>query len=172
MNKLSRSACCLVALLLVASSAFAQGLPTAAVMQFGNQGTGSPFPPTAGHDESIHAADKIVPRTVTIAVGGTVTFALNSPVHGVGVYAAGTQPSDIDTNNLQFFNCSNFNLPYINDGNNRLAAFSPRCVDADPAPSYQFREPGRYLVICSFLPHFTEADMYGWVIVGEGRSRR
>ena len=28
-----------------------------------------------------------------------------------------------------------------------------------------FSVPGRYLVICNFLPHFVDNDMYGWVIV-------
>jgi plastocyanin len=29
---------------------------------------------------------------------------------------------------------------------------------------YTFHAPGRYLVICAFLPHF-EVGMYGWVEV-------
>ena len=33
------------------------------------------------------------------------------------------------------------------------------------SPSFTFTEPGRYLVICTFLPHFADAQMYGWVIV-------
>ena len=28
-----------------------------------------------------------------------------------------------------------------------------------------FESPGRYLVICTLLPHFVGAKMYGWVIV-------
>ena len=28
-----------------------------------------------------------------------------------------------------------------------------------------FDEPGRYLVLCNFTPHFAEFDMYGWVNV-------
>lgn len=152
-----------------AASVMAQGLPTTAVMHFGNTGTGSPFPPPEEHDESIHAADKVVPRTVTIGVGGTVTFVLNTPVHGIGVYAAGRQPSDINTGLLQ-------NLggcpppPYINDANNRLASFAPICAGGNPANQFQFNTPGRYLIICTFLPHFTDAEMWGWVIVGEGKS--
>lgn len=142
----------------------AQGLPSAAVMQLGNQGTGSPFPPPLGHDQSIHAADKMVPRTVTLAAGGTVTFVLGNAVHAVAVYAAGTEPEDIDTTNIEFpAGCPP--APYLNDPTDRLASFAPICAGGSPANQLVFSEPGRYLVVCRFAPHLLEADMFGWVIV-------
>lgn len=161
-----------VALMLAgASELAAQGLPSSAVMQFGNQATGSPFPPGSGHDSSAHGADKLVPRTVTIAVGGTVTFVLSNPVHGIGVYAAGTDTADIDLSAVAILGgCPP--VPYINDANGRLAQFAPICAGGTAANQWQFNEPGRYLVICTFAPHFAGADMFGWVIVGEGRSGR
>ena len=33
------------------------------------------------------------------------------------------------------------------------------------APAATFSAPGKYLVICTFLPHFVEFEMYGWVVV-------
>jgi plastocyanin len=38
------------------------------------------------------------------------------------------------------------------------------CEGGSPAPTWTFTTPGRYLVICTFLPHF-ETGMYGWVTV-------
>ena len=52
----------------------------------------------------------------------------------------------------------------INDPENRLQIFNQPCAGGPTAPSYTFTEPGRYLVICAFLPHF-ELQMWGWVIV-------
>jgi plastocyanin len=149
----------------------AQGLPTSAVMHLGNTGTGSPFPPPEQHDRSVHAADKMVPRNVTIAVGGTVTFVLNTPIHGMAIYAPGTKPSDIHTGLLQgpFGGCPP--VPFINDGTNRLATFAAICAGGNAANQFQFNAPGRYLIICTFLPHFTDGDMYAWVIVGEEKGR-
>lgn len=150
------------------STAVAQGLPSTGVMHFGNTGTGSPFSPVLQHDQSIHAADKLVPRTVTIAVGGTVTFLLSNPVHGAAVYEAGTEPSDINLGMAGLLEgCPP--EPYTNDPNGRLAQFAPICAGGTAANQLQFNEPGRYLVICTFEPHLALADMYGWVIVGEGK---
>jgi plastocyanin len=146
------------------STGSAQGLPTTAVMQFGNTGTGSPFSPVLQHDQSIHAADKMVPRTVTIAVGGTVTFVLSNPVHGAAVYEPGTEPSDINLGMAGLLaGCPP--EPYVNDANGRLAQFAPICAGGTAANQFQFNEPGRYLVICTFEPHLALADMFGWVIV-------
>ena len=167
----TRNFATLALLTICASTGIAQGLPTSAVMNFGNTGGGSPFPPQQEHDESIHAADKMVPRNVTIAVGGTVTFQLNTPVHAVGVYAPGTKPADINTSILQGPIAGCPPVPYINDASDRLATFAPICAGGNAANQYQFNAPGRYLIICTFLPHFADADMWAWVIVGEGRAR-
>ncbi len=71
--------------------------PLAAVMQFGQANVGSDFPPTSGHDHSGNAVDNIVPRTVVIAVNGTVTFNVPPGVHQINIYKPGTQPEDVDT---------------------------------------------------------------------------
>ena len=70
-----------------------------ATVQFGQANVGSGFPPTSGHDQSAHADDNMVPRTVVIDKGGTVTFNTFG-VHQIGIYAPGTEPGDIDTTDL------------------------------------------------------------------------
>src|SRR5215510_388465 len=71
-----------------------------AVMQFGQVDVGSPAPPGSDHDQSAHAKDNIVPRTVVITVGGTVTFNVAAAVHQVRIYKPGTDDEDINTSNL------------------------------------------------------------------------
>jgi plastocyanin len=140
--------------------------PSTATVQFGQPNAGSPFPPPQEHDASGHAADNLVPRTVVISAGGTVTFNTFG-VHQVAIYDAGTEPSDINTNVRRTTPCIPGNPPLlINDATNRLAVFDQPCAGGPTAPSYTFDRPGRYLVICAFLPHF-EVQMWGWVIVKE-----
>lgn len=154
-----------LATLIVCSSSTFAAPPSNATMQFGNTGTGSPFPPPLGHDESVHAADKLVPRTVVISVGGTVDFVLSNPVHGIAVYAPGTEPDDLNTATAGFLGGPCPPVPYLNDPAERRVQFPPLCAGGNPVGSYQFMAPGRYLVICTFLPHLFDADMFGWVIV-------
>lgn len=134
-----------------------------AVVDFGRPEVGSPFPPPE-HDASYHAKDKLNPRTVVIAVGGTVTFR-RAPVHLVAIYEPGTEPEDIDVTQLAPSPIPE--LPIITDDDGLVA-----WEELDPATFFQFAEfehtftaPGRYLVICRLMPHFAFANMYGWVIV-------
>jgi plastocyanin len=140
------------------------GVPSTDVMRFGDPTTGSPFNPADGHGLSVHAKDKMVPRTVVIAAGGTVTFQV-APVHRVAVYDDDTSPSDISLANMlpaPILGIPNFQ---INDANNRLALQSDANFLSPRTFSQTFAEPGRYLVICVTTPHFVVGDMYGWVIV-------
>ena len=144
-----------------------------AVMQFGQVDVGSPAPPGSDHDASAHAKDNIVPRTVTITVGGTVTFNVPAAVHQVRIYKPGTDDEDIDTSKLTtlaaYAGCSGnpvFNVPLvINDTNNLEAAIPIPCLTPTTV-KHTFTAPGKYLVICGFLPHF-EVGMYGWIEVKE-----
>ena len=138
--------------------------PLAATVQFGQPDVGSTFPPAAQHDQSAHAKDNLVPRTVVIDRGGTVTFRVPAGVHQIAIYAPGTEPSDIDTTNL-VPTCPGTARRLINDGTNRLALLTGPCGQ-DWQAQYTFSTPGRYLVICAFLPHF-QVGMYGWVTVRE-----
>ena len=149
--------------------------PATAVMQFGQANVGSPFPPTSGHDQSGHAVDNVVPRTVVISVDGTVTFNIPPGVHQINIYKPGTQPEDVDTSfgNLTTLaasaGCAQPFLPInallvIGTGGANFEAAIPVPCLTPAQKTYTFDTPGRYLVICSFLPHF-QTGMYGWVEV-------
>jgi plastocyanin len=149
--------------------------PLSATMDFGLGNVGSPFPPGSGHDSSAHAADNVVPQNVVIGRGGTVTFKVPPAVHQIAIYDDGTQPEDIDTSIVTTLNayagCPGpptgppvvFAPLVINDPTNRIADYPIPCFQ--PATrTHPFPNAGKFLVICSFLPHF-EVGMYGWVTV-------
>ena len=144
------------------------GAPAEAVVRFGNPDAGTErFGPT---HPSAHAVDNIIPNTVVIRAGGTVTFDVVAP-HLVAIYEPGTTPDDIRLiPGVTLFDhvgppgppfIPNF---YIDEPNGRLFL--------DPAPAfgpphsvqYTFDAPGRYLVICVIAPHFA-LKMYAWVEV-------
>ena len=139
------------------------------LVKFGMNEHGSPFDPAAGHDRSSQAQDLLVPRTVVIAAGGQVQFEID-PFHRVNVYRAGTAPGDIDVSKLINFVSGPVFIPnfVIDDATNRLAQSPPFQFAIEQTwttPVGTFNTPGRYLVMCNFLPHFVANDMYGWVIV-------
>ena len=150
--------------------------PLAAVMQFGQANVGSDFPPTSGHDHSGNAVDNIVPRTVVIAVNGTVTFNVPPGVHQINIYKPGTQPEDVDTSMSNLTTLAAHagcgppapaGAPLVigDAGDNFLAAIPVPCFTPSQK-TYTFTAPGKYLVICAFLPHF-QVGMYAWVEVKE-----
>jgi plastocyanin len=136
--------------------------PLSATMQFGQPDVGSPFPASAQHDESAHAKDDVVPRTVVIDRGGTVTFIVPASVHQIAIYAPGKEPRDINTAALIAL-CPGTTPRIIDDADGRLALITHACNSAWQV-EYTFNTPGRHLVICPFLPHF-EVGMYAWVEV-------
>jgi plastocyanin len=138
--------------------------PQSATMQFGLVDVGSGYPPPAGHDSSGHANDTIVPQTVVIDQGGTVT--INAvDIHEVAIYKAGFGLADVNTtSNLVPHPCGLFLPPLIGPDANQLAYFATGC--GPRTYTQTFVDPGEYLVICSVLPHF-QTKMYGWVRVRE-----
>jgi plastocyanin len=137
--------------------------PMAATVLFGNDSAGSPFDPGAGHDRSGHARDTLIPGTVVINRGGTVTFKIGF-VHQIAVYQPGKGPEDVNTSALDF-SSSCFGIPLITDSVGRI--YTPPaqpCTGGPTSVSYTFNQPGKYLVICTLLPHFN-IKMYGWVVV-------
>lgn len=146
--------------------------PQSATVRFGLNEVGSPFPPPAGHDHSTHAKDHIVPRTVVIAQGGSVTFEIDE-FHQPALYRPGTAPEDITVSDATLQDLSLPCVPggvlpkfVINDPNGRILLGPPHsCAEQTwTTPPGTFDHPGRYLVICTTLPHFRNG-MYGWVIV-------
>jgi plastocyanin len=150
----------------VAQSSNAGGGALSATFEFGRDQLGSPFPPPSGHDESGHSRDSLFPREVVIDKGGTVTFIMGaSGVHEAAIYLPGTSPDDIDVSLLDNPAPTCPPVPTINDPHNRVAVVSDQvCEGGSATPTYKFKDPGRYLVICTFLPHF-QVGMYGWVTV-------
>jgi lipoprotein-anchoring transpeptidase ErfK/SrfK len=153
----------------IPSSASAARNGVTPVVKFGQNEHGSPFDPAIGHDHSSQAQDLLIPRTVVIPVGGQVTYEID-PFHRVNVYRAGTAPDDIDVSKLIDFVSGPVFIPnfVIDDPTNRIAQSPPFQFAIDQTwttPLGTFNVPGRYLVICNFLPHFAQNDMYGWVIV-------
>ena len=135
----------------------------AATVLFGNDTTGSPFDPGSGHDASGHARDTLVPNTVVIKSGGTVTFKVGF-VHQVAIYAPGKGPEDVNTSALDFVSGC-FGVPLIIDSTGRINTPPAQpCMGGPASVSYTFNQPGKYLVICTFLPHF-QIKMYGWIVV-------
>jgi plastocyanin len=149
-----------VAALVVLAPAVLAGPDTSATVRFGNDDVGSPSPPITDHDQSGNGKFNLIPRTVTIAQGGSVTYDIfvRFGVHQPMVYDVGTTPDDIDGG-----------FPFINDTEGLLATGPP--VSGSPGtrtwttPPGTFDEPGRYLILCNFAPHFAEFGMYGWVNV-------
>jgi hypothetical protein len=133
-----------------------------ATVRFGNDDVGSPFPPITEHDNSGNGKFNLIPRTATIAQGGTVTYdiLIRFGIHQPAVYEAGTTPDDITIQGP---------FPFVNDLDGRLAIGPAVNAAAGTGtwttPADTFDEPGRYLVLCNFTPHFAEFDMYGWVQV-------
>ena len=144
----------------------------AATVRFGNDSVGSPFAPNLQHDQSGHGRDNMIPRTVVVDQGATVTFVMGGGVHQVGIFEDGTRPEDVIlTGAVNKPGCPP--LGYISGTSN-----PDTFIDVTGAPicdttqanvvnqTYTFETPGRYLVICMFIPHFN-IGMYGWVEVKE-----
>lgn len=140
--------------------------PLSATVRFGNDSVGSPFPPPSGHDQSNHGRDNLIPRTVVIDQGGTVTFVMGGGVHQVGIYADGTRPEQVSrAGAATIAGCPP--VPYVTgvgDPNLLEIVGQPLCGGGTPSVQYTFDTPGRYLVICTFIPHL-DTGMYGWVEV-------
>ena len=144
--------------------------PLSATIRFGNDSVGSGFPTPSGHDQSGHARDNLIPRTVVIDKGGTATFQLGGGAHQVGIFSDGTRPEDVIRAGAQTKpGCPP--APYISGAANPSTFVAvtgdPLCDNTKPnvpTQSYTFDNPGTYLVICTFIPHL-DLGMYGWVVV-------
>ena len=146
-----------------ATSGSMAATPQSATMQFGLEDVGTGYPPPAEHDSSWHANDTIVPQTVVIDRGGTVTFNAVG-IHEIAIYNAGLGLADVNTTtNLVPHPCGSFLPPLIGpDAATQLGYFATGC--GPRTYTQTFADPGDYLVICSVLPHF-QTKMYGWVRV-------
>jgi len=125
--------------------------------------TGSPFSPAADHDRSFNAKDNLVPRTLVINRGQSVTYHVNG-VHWPAVYQTGIDDEDLNTTAVPAPGCPSGTR--VNDPTGRLFQ-TTNCVPNGTlvtVPASVFTTPGRYLVICQIHPHFVNG-MYGWIQV-------
>jgi hypothetical protein len=139
-------------------------------IDFGRTNTGTAFPPTSGHDQSSHSYDKVSPRAVIVPVGGTVR--LNTGVfHQAAIYDVGTEPEDIV---LSPETLDDIAVPFppglltdflIDYEPGRLALSPIFSAPTTWTAPMVFDRPGKYLIICTILPHFVNAKMYAYVIV-------
>ena len=154
----TRGICLSLAVAALAVPAIVAAAPDgSADVRFGNPTAGSPFPPP-DHDRSFNGMDNLIPRTVSISAGGTVSYLIDG-FHQPTVYRAGTEPEDIAIVGPE---------PFVNDPDGRVAMGPlnlPPGTQTWTTPAGTFATPGRYLVLCNFTPHFAFAKMYGWVNV-------
>ena len=162
-TRLAIAAVPVIAALALLAPVVLAGPDSSATVLFGNDDVGSPFPPITEHDESGNGKFNLIPRTATIAQGGSVTYDIlvRFGIHWPALYAAGTTPDEIEV--LAF--------PFVNDPTGRLARgtmvgpAAPGTAATGTWTTPTLNQPGRYLVLCNFAPHFAEFDMYGWISV-------
>ena len=135
-----------------------------------------PGPPACfdpGHDDSANALDDIVPRTVVISEGGSVTFIRGGGNHRVGIYAPGTDVNALKAavgTTAGFFNIDDaVTLDRVYHGP-PPASWPTGSTGAITTPPLTFDKPGTYLLVCTFTPHFRDLNMYGTIVVQEAQK--
>jgi hypothetical protein len=112
----------------------------------------------------------LIPYDATIKAGGSVNF-LIAGFHHIAVYEPGVTLAHINTSltvpvtNPPPTPPGVLFPPLIDDPGGRVyRGLDPSLFPQDRVEVVSFRTPGRYLVICAFLPHFLD-DMHGFVKV-------
>jgi hypothetical protein len=111
----------------------------------------------------------VLPFESQIKAGGAVNFVI-SGFHVLGIYGPGTEFEDVNGSIRTNIPGAPMGFPQaVDDSVNRVyRGLSP--WQLSPAPlvdrveSVNFPNPGRYLVVCVFVPHFLER-MHGYVNV-------
>jgi plastocyanin len=111
---------------------------------------------------------KLIPSDTKIKAGGTINFII-SGFHLVTVYGPGTEFDDL-------FRDGNFPTaplpgappgfpPVVDISTDRIYRGSnPLTLPQDRIENVNFPSPGRFLVVCTFVPHFVDR-MFGHVTV-------
>ena len=107
----------------------------------------------------------MIPFEATIKAGGTVNFHI-SGFHLLTIYGPGTGFDDISTTVLTPIPGAPPGFPpVVDDPVNRVyRGPSPLPLPQDRVEAVNFANPGRYLVVCTFLPHFLD-KMFGYIKV-------
>jgi hypothetical protein len=108
---------------------------------------------------------KLIPFETKIKAGGTINFII-SGFHLVTVYGPGTQFEDINGSLTAPIPGAPAGFPpVVNDPANRVyRGLSPFGLPQDRIEAVNFPEPGRYLAVCTFVPHFIDR-MFGYIRV-------
>jgi hypothetical protein len=150
------------------------GALSSATVSFGQWRTDPPLnrfpnvPPAPSANQHL-----LIPFVATIRPGGSVMFVI-AGLHQVAIYAPGTRLTDINPAltvpvtqppvppGVEF-------PPLIDDPTNRVyRGVDPTLVPLDRVETVTLASPGKYLVICAFLPHFLD-NMHGFINVVRGR---
>jgi len=136
-----------------------------ATVSFGQWHTTPPldrFPNNSPIDGNVH---KLIPFDTKIKAGGTINFII-SGFHLVTVYGPGTEFEDISTAVLSPIPGAPAGFPpVVNDPVNRVyRGQSPFGLPQDRIEAVNFAMPGRFLAVCTFMPHFNER-MFGYITV-------
>lgn len=118
---------------------------------------------------------ELIPNEVKIKAGGAVNFIIGG-FHQPIVYAAGTQPVDIDVNDTTNTTGATPSpaVALINDATNRIyRGLDPSLQPLDRSGAFlqdrvevvNLPKPGTYLVICGIQGHFVNDGMFGFVKV-------
>jgi plastocyanin len=121
-----------------------------------------PPPPGSPPPPNVH---QLLPYTVTIKAGGAVNFVL-AGFHHVVVYGPGTTFDAIAAGSTIPVPGAPEGFPrLIDDPTNRVyRGLNPFGQPQDRVEVVHFSNPGTYLVICAFVPHFAD-KMHGSVKV-------
>ena len=159
----------------VAAPAFAQnnehehgavvGPMANATVSFGQWHTEPPLDRFATPTPITGNVHKMVPFEAQIKAGGSVNFII-SGFHVLTVYGNGTEFEDINASLLSPLPGAPMGFPpVVDDPLNRVyRGLNPFGMAQDRIEAVNFAEPGRYLVVCTFLPHFLDR-MHGYVTV-------
>jgi len=138
-----------------------------ATVSFGQWKTNPPLDRFATPNPITGNVHKLIPSDTKIKAGGTINFII-SGFHLVTVYGPGTVFDDLNPANPMLGTLPgappNF-PPIVDDPTNRIfRGLNPLTVPQDRVENVNFATPGRYLVVCTFLPHFQDR-MFGYVTV-------
>ena len=105
------------------------------------------------------------PFEATVRAGGTINFMIGG-FHHILIYGPGTKFDDINRAlTVPMPNAPADFPPVVNDPVNRVyRGLSPFGRTQDRVETVQLVKPGRYLVVCGFVPHFDDR-MFGFVRV-------
>ena len=120
------------------------------------------FPSNSPITGNVH---KLIPFEAKIKAGGTVNFIIGG-FHLVTVYGPGTEFDDISTAVLTPIPGAPAGFPpVVDDPKDRIyRGLSPLTLPQDRIEAVNIAKPGRYLAVCTFLPHFLDR-MFGFITV-------